>query len=43
MVFIGKSKNYLEYVNIQIGELDINEDYKYHIRNAWYPVLSELI
>lgn len=43
MVYIGKNKNHLEYITIQIGELDIHEDYKHHIKTAWFPVISELI
>lgn len=40
MVYIGKNKNYLEYIKIQIDLFDLDQDYKTHIKTAWFPVMS---
>lgn len=40
MVYIGKNKNYLEYIKIQIDELELDQDYKTHIKSAWFPAIS---
>lgn len=43
MVYIGKNKNYLEYIKLQIDQFQLDQDYKTHIKNAWFPVMSELL
>jgi hypothetical protein len=40
MVYIGRNKNYLEYIKLQIEQLDIHEDYREHIKLSWLPVIG---
>ena len=43
MVYIGKNKNYIDYIELEIEKLNLEEDYIQNIKNSCIEVLKELI